>query len=51
MAELLPDVKLWPKIPIYLFVNLVARFRAKRQFRNMECVIWERDETSRDIQQ
>lgn len=51
LAELLPDVKLWPKIPIYLFVNLVARFRAKRQFRNMECVIWERDETSRDIQQ
>lgn len=44
---LLGQVRLWPKIPVYLYVNLIARFRAKRHARIHGFTGWERDDTSR----
>lgn len=37
----------WPKLPIYLFVNIVCRIRAKHQLKNDSLKLWERDESSR----
>jgi len=39
--------RLWSSIPVYLYVNLVARRRAHKQFRELGSYIWERDEGSR----
>ena len=36
----------WPKLIIYLLVNLVSRFRANHQFKS-HSLIWERDESNR----
>jgi hypothetical protein len=38
---------LWPSIPVYLLVNLVARWRARRRRRHLDDYVWERDTTSR----
>lgn len=40
-----PD--LWLCVPAYLYVNLLSRWRARRQFRAMASYVWERDESSR----
>ena len=40
------DVRLWPKLLIYLTVNLMTRLRAKRQYRCGR-IAWERDDSSR----
>lgn len=39
--------KKWPKILVYLFVNIYVKFRAKRFVKN-KLAIWERDDTSRN---
>jgi glycosyltransferase involved in cell wall biosynthesis len=41
------DVALWPHLPVYLAVNLVARARARRQLRRGTRAAWERDESTR----
>lgn len=41
------QIDLWPKIPIYLLVNMVARLRAKRYARQFGYSGWERDDSSR----
>jgi glycosyltransferase involved in cell wall biosynthesis len=45
---LLGKIRLWPKIPVYLYVNLIARFRAKKHARTHGSAVWERDESSRE---
>lgn len=48
MKELLLNVKMWPKIAIYVVINYVTRARAKWQkSNNMQS--WERDNSSRDV--
>lgn len=38
---------LWAYIPIYLYVNIVARIRAKKQLKNLSAYKWERDLSTR----
>jgi hypothetical protein len=44
---LLPQIWLWPKLAVYLRVNLAARRRAKKQLADLKNVSWERDESRR----
>ena len=46
LLKLLPNIKLWPKIFVYLTVNIVSRIRAKTQFKQ-KFTQWERDESNR----
>jgi len=46
VKELVLDVKSWPKIFVYLFVNIVARVRAGSQFAK-GISTWERDDSRR----
>ena len=39
---------LWPYVPIYLYVNLCAKRRARRQLGKLSQYVWERDESSRE---
>ena len=48
MKELLLDVKMWPKIFIYLIINYIARVRAMWQ-KKKNIYLWERDNTSRFV--
>jgi len=41
------EYRLWLKIPVYLMVNLICRFRANRQHVNKQTNKWERDDSSR----
>ena len=48
---LLPMVRsasLWPKLAVYFYVNVAARFLARQSSRDREGKCWERDESSRD---
>jgi glycosyltransferase involved in cell wall biosynthesis len=45
---LLSQIYLWPKLPVYLYVNLKARFKAKEHARIQGFTGWERDESSRE---
>jgi glycosyltransferase involved in cell wall biosynthesis len=47
LCELVSLVHLWPKVPIYLFVNLFARYKARKQAKTLGFSGWERDESSR----
>lgn len=47
---LLSQVHLWPNLPVYLFVNLLTRFRAKRYARLQGFTGWERDGSSRSVE-
>lgn len=47
ILELAGRIALWPKIPVYLLVNLIARLRAKRHARQYGFTGWERDDSSR----
>lgn len=44
--ELIFDFKLWPKLFVYLSVNMISRLRAKYQYATKQ-MAWERDESSR----
>ncbi len=46
MGEVMFNIKLWPKMFIYLVINLVTRIRALQQMKN-NMSTWERDESSR----
>ena len=46
---LIYKINLWAKIPIYLYVNLVSRYRAKRYIQEKGFTGWERDNSSRDV--
>ncbi len=48
MLGLLSQIYLWPKLPIYLYVNLKTRFKAKKLARTQGFTGWERDESSRE---
>jgi len=48
LYELLCKICLWPKLPVYLFVNFAARFRARKYARLYGSTGWERDESSRE---
>jgi glycosyltransferase involved in cell wall biosynthesis len=37
----------WPAIPVYLLVNLIARYRARRQLAHLSRYRWERDASTR----
>jgi len=47
LRGLLGQPSLWPSIPFYLYVNMMARWRARRQLQNFDRYVWERDESSR----
>lgn len=47
LKELLPRFWLWPKLAVYLLVNLWTRHRAKSQLSKIDSIGWERDESSR----
>lgn len=47
MLELSARITLWPKIPIYLLVNIIARIRAKKHAQKYSFTGWERDDSSR----
>jgi hypothetical protein len=47
MLKLLGRISLWPKIPVYLLVNMIARIRAKRHTQQCGFTGWERDDSSR----
>jgi len=47
IRELIPKVRLWPKVLVYLAVNLISRIRARKQFNSSKALAWERDDTSR----
>lgn len=38
---------MWPSLPVYVLVNLVARWRARAQLGDLERYEWERDDSSR----
>ena len=40
----------WVDVAVYLYVNTVTRYRAKRQFAKLETYVWERDESTRPKQ-
>jgi len=40
-------IRLWPKIGVYLYVNLASRFRARKHLRQHGYHGWERDDSSR----
>jgi len=46
--ETIRKVYLWPKILVYLFVNIIARLRAKKHIRTKGYSGWEKDESSRE---
>lgn len=47
LMYIIRDIKLWPKIPIYLYVNIITRIRAKMYLQKNGTAGWERDESSR----
>lgn len=47
VGELLKRPRLWPALVIYVGVNLIARFRAKKMHRRRAHDVWERDDSSR----
>lgn len=49
--DVLKQPSLWACVPVYLYVNLVAKRRAKKQLQSLEKYVWERDESSRRPEQ
>ncbi len=48
ILKLLSKVSYWVKIPVYVYVNMVTRVRAKKYYQLNKFAGWERDETSRE---
>lgn len=48
VLSLMKSLDLWPKIPIYLFVNMISRLIARKQSLKKNNSVWERDESSRN---
>ena len=48
LLHILGNVYLWPKAPVYLLVNILARIRAKKHAREHGFIGWERDNSSRE---
>lgn len=46
--RLVSQVNLWPKLPVYLFVNLLARYGANSHARKRGFTGWHRDDSSRN---
>ena len=46
MKPFMSDIKSWPKVFVYVLINIVTRFRASRQMKN-SISTWERDDSSR----
>jgi glycosyltransferase involved in cell wall biosynthesis len=49
LRRLAPRVDLWPKLAVYGFVKVAARFRSRRQSKPGRVFVWERDEKSRVV--
>jgi hypothetical protein len=47
LRQLIRRPALWPSLVVYLGVNLIARFRAKKMHRQRAHGVWERDDSSR----
>ncbi len=47
--QILRQVSLWPSLVVYLYVNLVSRWLARRNMKAMEAIVWSRDESSRSV--
>lgn len=45
--DILFTPRLWLYAPVYLGVNLISKYRARRQMDRIEHYVWERDESSR----
>lgn len=47
LGDILVRPALWPCVPAYLFVNVIAKWRARKQIQKLDQYVWERDESSR----
>ena len=47
LKQLMGKVNLWPKVLVYLGINIVTRMRARQQSKTKGFAHWERDESSR----
>lgn len=47
ICDLLRKPSVWQYAPVYLYVNFVARQRARRQLKALDQYVWERDDSSR----
>jgi len=47
IRELMGKVNLWPKVMVYLAINLITRIRARQMIKAKGFDCWERDESSR----
>ena len=45
--DILKTPSIWPCVPVYLYVNLIAKRRAQKQLQQLDQYVWERDESSR----
>ncbi len=45
--DILKRPSLWPCVPVYLYVNLTAKRRARKQLQQLDQYVWERDDSSR----
>ena len=45
--DILKTPLIWPCVPVYLYVNLVAKRRARKQLHQLDQYVWERDDSSR----
>lgn len=48
LIMLILKVHCWLKIPVYMYVNIVTRLRARKQYQSNGFTGWERDDTSRE---
>ncbi|MCK5614291.1 glycosyl transferase, partial [Candidatus Pacearchaeota archaeon] len=47
LSTLIMDVRLWAKISVYLYVNVITRYRALKYYKEKGYTGWERDNSSR----
>ena len=45
--DVLKNPSLWPCVPVYVYVNLIAKRRARKQLQQLDQYVWERDDSSR----
>ncbi len=46
-SELIGQLRLWPKIAVYILINIITRIRSRLKMNNLSSTAWERDESSR----
>ena len=47
LRDVLTNPLKWPKVGVYLYVNLLSRLLARRRLKNLASYQWEKDVSSR----